>query len=420
MTMPRTEFDVIIIGAGPAGLGLARSLAGVGLDIALIERQSRVTLEAPPFDGREIALTHQSAQLLRDLDAWDRIPATEISPMAEARVINGPFPHALRFHPTGDDDQTLAHLVPNYLIRRALFESVAACPNIHLFEGTVATGVETDQQGASVALGDGARLAGRLVVAADTRFSEMRRRMGIAARMRDFGKTMLVCRMAHDLPHHGVATEWFGYGQTIAMLPLNGVDGAPHVSSLVLTLPAGQIGQLMALDADGFGAEITRRYQQRLGAMRLLGTRHPYPLVGVYADRFVTTRFALAGDAAVGMHPVTAHGFNLGIQGARTLADLVGQAASSGRDIGAAPLLARFETLHRRATGPLYLATMATVLLYTDDRFPARVMRDAVIRAGHHLRPFRQAVTARLMKIGGPAAPRASRRIDAKPSLTAS
>jgi 2-polyprenyl-6-methoxyphenol hydroxylase-like FAD-dependent oxidoreductase len=397
MTMPRTEFDVIIIGAGPAGLGLARSLAGVGLDIALIERQSRVTLEAPPFDGREIALTHQSAQLLRDLDAWDRIPATEISPMAEARVINGPFPHALRFHPTGDDDQTLAHLVPNYLIRRALFESVAACPNIHLFEGTVATGVETDQQGASVALGDGARLAGRLVVAADTRFSEMRRRMGIAARMRDFGKTMLVCRMAHDLPHHGVATEWFGYGQTIAMLPLNGVDGAPHVSSLVLTLPARQIGQLMALDADGFGAEITRRYQQRLGAMRLL-----------------------AGDAAVGMHPVTAHGFNLGIQGARTLADLVGQAASSGRDIGAAPLLARFETLHRRATGPLYLATMATVLLYTDDRFPARVMRDAVIRAGHHLRPFRQAVTARLMKIGGPAAPRASRRIDAKPSLTAS
>jgi 2-polyprenyl-6-methoxyphenol hydroxylase-like FAD-dependent oxidoreductase len=135
--------------------------------------------------------------------------------------------------------------------------------------------------------------------------------------------------------------------------------------------------------------------------MRPVGKRLTYPLVGVYADRFIGRRFAVIGDAAVGMHPVTAHGFNLGLAGAASLAGLIGQAAGAGRDIGAASLLAAFEGRHRRATGPLYLATNMTVSLFTDDRFPARVMRDAVLRAGEFLAPVRHAISARLMNAAG-------------------
>ena len=329
-----SDFDLVIIGAGPAGLSLACSLGDTGLSIAIVERQSRTALEEPAFDGREIALTRQSELLLQRFGAWARIPAGDISPLNEAHVLNGPSTHALRFHPGRNASQSLGHLVPNHLIRRALFEAAASCPNVRLLDASPASGIETGVHAASVRLADGTTVTARLAVAADTRFSETRRRMGIAARMRDFGKTMLVCRMAHEKPHHAVATEWFCYGQTIAMLPLNGEAGAPNLSSLILTLPGPQIGQLMALDAAAFNAEITRRYQNRLGAMRLVGTQHTYPLVGVYADHFVGRRFALVGDAAVGMHPVTAHGFNLGISGAQTLADRVRAAAASGQDIG--------------------------------------------------------------------------------------
>ena len=389
-------FDITIIGAGPAGLGLARSLVGHGLHIALIERSPRSVLEDPPFDGREIALTHESADHLRALGAWERIPADEISPMGEARVLNGPFDHALRFQPPGRPGETLGHFVPNHLIRRSLFQSVAECSDVTLLDQRSATGIQTDPQGATLTLDDGTKLASSLIVAADTRFSEMRRRMGISARMRNFGKTMMVCRMAHEKPHGSVATEWFGYGRTIAILPLNGRAETPNLSSLVLTLRPEKIDRLKGLDPDAFSAEVTRLYQNRLGPMRLVGPRVAFPLVGVYADRFVARRFALIGDAAVGMHPVTAHGFNFGLSGARTLAALVTEAFAAGNDIGAVPLLATFEARHRLATGPLYLATNATVGLFTDDRFPARVMRDAVIRAGEILTPFRQAVSARL------------------------
>ena len=66
-----------------------------------------------------------------------------------------------------------------------------------------------------------------------------------------------------------------------------------------------------------------RRFHGRLGTIRDAGERHVYPLVGVYAERFVAPRFALVGDAAVGMHPVTAHGFNLGLLGVERLSGAI-------------------------------------------------------------------------------------------------
>ena len=60
-----SNFDAIIIGAGPAGLCLAIGLVRYGYRIGLIERQSERAIAEPGFDGREIALTHRSIHILR-------------------------------------------------------------------------------------------------------------------------------------------------------------------------------------------------------------------------------------------------------------------------------------------------------------------------------------------------------------------
>ncbi len=389
------QFDIVVVGAGPAGLAFAASLAGSGLRLALVEKQPEPALADPAFDGREIALTHLSMTLLRRLGAWERIPEADIAPLREAQVLNGVSSFALRFDAEGKGDGPLGVLVPNHLIRRSLYEVVQGLPEVTLLAGTTVAAVQTSASGATVELADGTKLSAQLVVAADTRFSETRRRMGIPATMQDFGKSMLVCRVAHERPHHGIATEWFGYGQTFAILPLNG-----DVSGAVLTLPAREMDQVMALEGAEFDADITRRYRNRLGAMRLVSTRHVYPLVGVFAQRFVATRFALVGDAAVGMHPVTAHGFNLGLRGADSLAREIRDAVERGRGVADRRALARYQTDHMRASRPLYLATNATALFYTDDRFPARVLRAAALRVGSRLAPFRRAVVERLTEAG--------------------
>ena len=49
---------IVVIGAGPAGLSFAREFADNPLKITIVERLPRSVLENPPFDAREIALTH--------------------------------------------------------------------------------------------------------------------------------------------------------------------------------------------------------------------------------------------------------------------------------------------------------------------------------------------------------------------------
>ena len=390
-------FDIVVAGGGPAGLSFAASLAGSGLKVAVVERSEAGTLAEPPFDGREIALTHRSVGLLQGIGAWERIPGTQVSEMREARVLNGPSTYFMSFDAGQRGDMPLGHLVANHLIRRAVHEAAIGCPEVTLIAGVAVAAVRTEAAGVEVDLADGRRLTARLAVAADTRFSELRRRQGIPARMQDFGRVMMVCRVEHELPHDHVATEWFDYGQTIATLPLNG-----NACSFVLTLPAREMEGVMAMSDAEFGAEATRRYRGRLGPMRLVSTRHAYPLVAVYAQRFVGTRFALVGDAAVGMHPVTAHGFNFGLRGADALARRIRRAAGRGGDIGAPDVLLGYEREHRLATWPTYAATNATARLYADEGLPARVLRDAVLRLGNAVSPARRLISARLMEAGRP------------------
>lgn len=390
------RYDIAVVGAGPAGLAFAACLAGSGLRVALVDRQPEAALADPAFDGREIALNHRSIGILRRLGAWDRLPEADVSPLRRARVMNGFSPIPLRFAPgrrAGVDG--LGVLVPNHLIRRSLFEGLASQPDTTLIAGVGVDGVALGEREGTLTLADGRSLRADLVVAADNRFSETRRRLGIAANFHDFGKTMLVCRMAHERDNEGVATEWFGYGQTFAILPLNG-----GMSGAVLTLPSAEMDAVMALEGAAFDAEITRRWDGRLGKMRLVSPRNTYPLVSVMAERFIGRRFALLGDAAVGMHPVTAHGFNLGLSGADLLASLVRDAAGRGRDIADGRALGRYEVGHMLAARPIYMATNATVRVFTDDRPPLRLLRSAGLALAEGMVPLRKAVAAQLTRGG--------------------
>jgi 2-polyprenyl-6-methoxyphenol hydroxylase-like FAD-dependent oxidoreductase len=201
--------------------------------------------------------------------------------------------------------------------------------------------------------------------------------------------------MQHEFGHEQTAWEWFGFGQTLALLPLG-----ERTASAVLTLPACEIQRLLAMDEAAFGAEITRRFDGRLGTMQPISSRHAYPLVGVYPRQFVGTRFALVGDAAVGMHPVTAHGFNFGLLGVDLLARRLREAHASGLDIANARDLAGYQRELRRATRPLYLATRAIARLYTSDSAPARLLRRAGIAFGARVLPFRRALAGALSASG--------------------
>lgn len=362
---------IIVVGGGPAGLSFTRALAGSPHKVVVIERQSRDTLATPAPDGREIALTLRSEAILKELGAWQHLPPGEIHPLREARVRNGSSPFAMAIDPARGD--RLAQMVANHQIRAALFAATANQPNIELLCDRTVTQATTGASGVAVTLDDGTRLAGDLLVAADSRFSDMRSALGIDASVTRMGHAMLVCRIRHTVPHRGISTEWFDKGRTVALLPLS-----EHLSGLVVTMADAQAKQITTLPDREIEDLFATVLGGQWGEIELVTRPIPYPLAMTYAERFSATRAALIGDTAVGMHPVTAHGFNFGLLGAWRLAKLVRHAA----DPGETRLLRRYALQHRAATMPLYEATRQLVRLYTDDRRLAKPVRSAVLRIG--------------------------------------
>jgi len=391
-SMPGPAPEIIIIGAGPAGLSMACALADAGIPSTVLEQAPLASIADPAEDGREIALTHRGMRVLQTLGAWQDLAPDEIHPLVHARVFNGEASNSLFFDSSRTGADRLGHLVANQALRRVAYQgAVRRSGLIDLQCSAKVKGLRLDADRASVALEDGRRFSAALVVAADSRFSASRRMAGIGAEMRDFGRGVIVCRIAHQKPHEHTALECFHHGHTMAWLPLQ--EG---VSSLVLTLPSDQIERMLAMDEATFMAWVQAHSLDRLGQLQLIGPRHHYPLVATYAHRFCAQRFALIGDAAVGMHPVTAHGYNFGLYGIEVLTRLLAESKTKGLDLGGAEALQTFAQQHRRATWPIYQGTNLVVRLFTDDRTGARWLRQGVIEVASHLPPLKAAISAQL------------------------
>jgi ubiquinone biosynthesis UbiH/UbiF/VisC/COQ6 family hydroxylase len=386
------NYDLIIVGAGPAGLSFARSLKYSHLKLLIIEKSNLETIREPIPDGREIALTHLSVKLLKELDAWNRIDPESISPIKTAKVLDGDSPYFLDFDSTSAD--ALGYLVPNNLIRRSLYEAVEKQGNIEFLNEVSVDSLSTNRHGGIVHLSSGESHEAALIVAADSRFSGTRRNMGIGASMRDFAKTAIVCRMEHQKPHEQTAFECFHYGRTLAVLPMPG-----NLASIVITVDNELADEIVNMDEACFSRDIEQRFGHRLGEMKLVGKRYAYPLIAVHAHRFVANRFAVIGDAAVGMHPVTAHGFNLGLRGQATLAAQINKALVNGRDFSSQQVLQRYETKHMRITKPMYWGTNGIVGLFTNDKPPAKAVRNIVLRIANNFPPIKRVIKNRLTEI---------------------
>ena len=175
--------EVIVVGAGPAGLALACALDAAGIAPLVLEKNATETLRAPAEDGRDIALTHRSRRVLTTLGVWQRLPGPEVSPLREARVVDDGAVPELRIAPTGASDGPLGWLVPNWCLRRAAFEEFERRgPRLECDAQVSSFGRSASE--ASVTLADGRRFSAPLVVAADSRFSEVRRMAGLG---RDHG-----------------------------------------------------------------------------------------------------------------------------------------------------------------------------------------------------------------------------------------
>ena len=388
------NFDVTIVGAGPVGLSFARALSDTSLNIAIIDRQTSKSLANPPEDGREIALTHLSKKILTSFGIWQEIDQNEISLIKEAKVINGASPYSLHFNHQDTSENTLGHLIPNRLVRAAAYKVAKESKAIKIITGVGVDSFNIDANKAEIKLSNKEIIHCSLMIAADGRLSGSRRSMGIPSEVKDFGKTVIVCKMEHEKPHSNIAYECFHYGRTLAVLPMVG-----NYSSIVITISSDQADAIMKMKDQTFNEDIQTRFNSRLGGMMIVGKKYSYPLYASHASHFHANRFALIGDASVGMHPVTAHGFNLGLRGSKTLATVIKEALSNKLDFASVEILSKYNQKHQRSTRPLYYGTNLLVDLYNSERLTAKVLRRLALRFGNNFWPVKKLIMGQLTEV---------------------
>jgi len=365
--------DVIVGGAGYVGMAVAVSIrqACPQLGVTVVDAAPPGSAER---DGRCSAIAAAASRMLDQLGCWDEI-APEAQPIndmivTDSRTSDPIRPVFLNFGGEVAEGEPFAHMVANRLMNRALRRRADEL-GIEVREGVAVESFATGLGRVEVRLADGSALAGRLLVAADGVKSRMRDMAGIRTVHWDYGQSGIVCTIAHERPHEGRAEEHFLPAGPFAILPLTG-----NRSSIVWTERTADAERLVSGDALLFEAELELRFGLKLGEISVEDKPRAWPLGLTLARDFVKPRFALAGDAAHGIHPIAGQGLNLGFRDAAALAETVVEAQRLGLDIGAIDVLQRYERWRRFDTVQMGVTTDVLNRLFSNDFGPLRLVRD--------------------------------------------
>jgi len=339
----RGELDAIVVGGGAIGAALALALARDAFDVALVEARAPKPWRAEDdVDLRVVALAPDARRLFEALGVWPMIEAARVGPYRRMHVRDGSAPGALTFDSAENGEAALGWIIENKLIQHALWSAVEAERNARVVcPGEVAS-IVGEGDGVEAVLADGTRLSARVAIAADGAESPVRAMLGIDANGRDYLQRGIVANVTTARSHEHTAWQRFLPTGPLAFLPL--ADGR---CSIVWTLPDAEAARVLALDDDAFRAELGAAFDFRLGEIVATTARAAFPLRLRLADRYVSGRVVLAGDAAHVVHPLAGQGMNLGFRDVACLARVLRDARERGSDIGAAHVLRRYERERR-------------------------------------------------------------------------
>ena len=336
----KPSHEIVIAGAGLAGMPLAFILGQAGFSVALVEAKPLSQLTSSKFDGRTTAVAMSSKRMLEVLGIWDAVDAYA-QPILDIRVADGGSPFFIHFTHQDVDSEALGWIVENRLLRAAMLGQLKKLPNVQLLDALEVLDLIPDRIFCSVELSDGRILKTRLLVGADGRKSLTRKLSGIQTKEWSYNQDAIVCTVRHELPHRSIAHEHFPSGP-FAILPM-----LENRSSIVWTELSSLASHIMQLDSANFLAELQKRFGQFLGPLELEGPRGSYPLGSMTASSYIGPRVALVAEAAHIIHPIAGQGINIGWRDVAALSEVVINSLRLGLDPGAESILQKYQQWRR-------------------------------------------------------------------------
>lgn len=358
------DTDIIIAGGGLNGPVLAIALAQAGLRVTVVDPRPAEMRADDQFDGRAYALAVASQRLLKALRLWDGL-AEHSQPIQQVKASRGrpgegAAPWFLHFDSAEIEEGPVGYMLEDRFLYRALLAGMQ--DQVNHVPGCSVIGQQITPSGVVAQMSDGREMTARLLIGADGRGSGVAARAGIRRHGWDYGQTALVAAIDHELPHHGIAQQYFMATGPLAILPLPG-----NRSSVVWSETNSNADAIKSLPDAAFLDVLRPRFGAFLGDISLAGKRFSYPLSLSLADQYYAPRIALVGDAAHGVHPIAGQGLNLGLRDVAALAQVVVEAARRGEDIGAEGILQRYHQWRHFDSTSLALGMDAVNRLFSHD-----------------------------------------------------
>ncbi|MBB2969536.1 FAD-dependent oxidoreductase [Mesorhizobium sp. RMAD-H1] len=307
--------DVLICGAGAAGLTLGIELARRGVSFRLIEK-----LKGPFPGSRGKGIQPRTQEVFEDLGILDKVVAAGgIYPLMRDYRDDGSFVEndfGERPEPTPAEPYHIPLMIPQFLTERIMRERLVEL-GAQVEFGCELVGFEQDNGGVTARLSgrDGEEtIRVRYLVGADGGRSFVRGALGVGFP----GKTLGVRAMVADVTLTGLDRGWWhqfndgDMGWMVSICPLAGTD------LFQLQCPVPMEGDV-ELSAEGLERLITERTHRSDICVHSVNWASAYSMNARLADRYRVGRAFLIGDAAHIHPPTGGQGLNTSVQDAYNL-----------------------------------------------------------------------------------------------------
>lgn len=342
-------FDVCIRGDGIVGRTLALLLAKERLKVAVVVPGGADT--DGHSDVRAYALNQKSKSLLESLGCWPDVQ--HATPVLKMQV-HGDAGGEVVFNAADSHSEALAWIVDVPVLEAQLLQATQFQPQIEQ--------VTTPQPA-------------KLTVVCEGKASSSRDEFGVEFSVNPYSQRAVAARLFCDCPHYQSARQWFANESILGVLPMSlpaAADASKRNSvAIVWSTESAHADALMAMGEDEFCEAVQTACHSAFGAMELASTRAVWPLQLAQARTWVGLKdgasWALAGDAAHTVHPLSGQGLNLGLADVAELASLLAK-RDYWRSVGDEKLLRRYERSRKLEAALLSGATDGLQRLFFSQR----------------------------------------------------
>ena len=369
----RGRLDVVVVGGGVVGATCALALAGLGLDVALVEGREPVRWSPQTPDLRVYAFAPDNAALLERCGVWSAVRDAHAQPYRRMRVWDAAGGGEVRFDADALGRDQLGWIIENNLLVDRLWFALPAA-GVHLHCPARVESIDQEDNGIRLRLEDGTRLDARLAIAADGADSTLRELVGLQVSAHDYQQRGVVAFVDTEFPNQATAWQRFLPTGPLAFLPFG-----ESRSSIVWTLPNAEAERVLALEEEDFNRELGSAFEARLGEVRVVSKRAAFPLRRQLAEDYVSGKVLLLGDAAHVVHPLAGQGVNLGLRDVARLHATLGSALARGVEWSAPHRLARWARECRSENAAAAYAFDGINRFFSNDEMHATLLRGPLL-----------------------------------------